>query len=328
MEKARIRVDRDESPTTENIRHVILREVTTPPNMSELLKSIVVWAVELLRADAGEIFLWNQQREELRLSISYGFVESYTGTILKPGEGMAGRVFQSGEPMIVNDYHAWEGRMAALETAIPPWTAVLTVPMKWQERTIGVLAIDADARRRTFDQDDVRLTSLFANVATVAIENTQLYEELQNRSERLKHTLEQEVAQRTAELAHRALQLETSAQVSREITSILDIDKLLTRVVELIQEAFGYYHVLIFLVDPETNRLVLRSASGEVGRQLESRGMYLEIGGRSLNGQVAQTNEALLISDVSQDPRYLVVELLPNTKSELVIPPRPAPAHR
>lgn len=318
---AKIRVDRAKSLTTENLCHVILREITSPPKMSELLKSIVEWAVELLRADAGEIYLWSQEKDELRLSISYGFIESYMGVTLKPEEGMAGKVFQSGEPMIVDDYHAWEGRAAAFESA-PPFVTVLEVPMKWQKQPIGVLAIDADARRRTFDQDDVRLATLFANVAAVAIENARLYEELQDQTAKLKHTLEQKVAQRTAELAHRALQLETGAQVSREITSVLDIDELLTRVVETISEAFGYYNVLIFLVDREANRLVLRAASGKMGRQLQSQGMYLEIGPGSLNGQAAQTNEAVMVNDVSQEPRYLVDELLPDTRAEMVIPLR------
>jgi len=102
---------------------------------------------------------------------------------------------------------------------------------------------------RSFDQDDVRLAILVANLAAVAIENARLYEALQDRAEKRKWTLEQEVAKRTTELAHRALQLETSAQVSREITSILEVDTLSSRVVDLISETFDYYHVFIFLVD-------------------------------------------------------------------------------
>jgi len=82
------------------------------------------------------------------------------------------------------------------------------------------------------------------------------------------NSLEQRVAARTQdlqlaneELNQRAVQLETSAKVARDITSILNIDLLLKRVVELIQETFGYYHVQVFLLEKEANRLALGQAA-------------------------------------------------------------------
>lgn len=300
---------------------LIFREITAHLEMSKVLKSIVEWAAALLQADAGDIYLYDQEREEFVLAISYGFMEEYTGITIKPGEGIAGRIFQTGQPMIVDDYFTWEGRSPTF--APPrPFTTVLKVPLKWQDQIFGVLGIEADARRRTFGEDDVRLLTLFANLAAVAIENARLYGELQSRMENLKRTLEQEVAERTAELAHRALQLETSARVSREITSILDIDELLTEVVELIREAFNYYYVQVFLVDNAAGQLVLRAGSGEIGRQLKSRGLQLEIGSGSLNGLAVQTNAAVLVNDTSGEARYLPDDLLPDTRSELVIPLR------
>jgi len=137
-------------------------------------------------------------------------------------------------------------------------------------------------------------------------------------------SLEQRVTERTQTLQRRALQLETSAQVSQEITSILEIDALLTQVAQLIQEAFGYSHVHVFLVDrdghkPDFNpQLLLRASSGETSLQLQR----LEIGPDSLNGHVAQSNQAVLVNDVTQEPRYLADGLLPETRSELVIPLR------
>ena len=310
-----------DSSAAENAQRETRPEMTSPPKVPELLKSIVQWAVELMRADAGEIFLWDPERAVLVQSISCGFIEAYEGTTLRPGEGLGGRVFQSGEPMIIPDYGAWEGKVAPYET-VAPFVETFAVPMKWQDQTIGVLAIDADTRRRAFDQDDVRLATIFANVATLAIKNAQLYEELEDRSQKLQHTLERQVTQRTAELAHRALQLETGALVSREITAILEINRLLTRVVELIREAFEYYSVLVFLVDDETNRLVLRAASGAAGRRLTNQGLALPIDGKSLNSTTVQTNEAVMVSDVSKEPSFKLVGWLPDTRSEVVIPLR------
>lgn len=119
-------------------------------------------------------------------------------------------------------------------------------------------------------------------------------------------------------LEQRALQLQISAQVGREITSILDIDVLLPRVVEMIREAFGYYHVQVFLLDGNANELVLRASSGN--KCLEHR--RLDIGMSSINAKAAQTGVALLVNDVLRDPGFLPDSQLPETRSELVIPLR------
>lgn len=132
------------------------------------------------------------------------------------------------------------------------------------------------------------------------------------------NNLEQRVRARTAELRQQALRLETSVQVSREITSILNIDTLLTRVVELICEAFGYYHVRIYLVEETGEYLVLQASTNLVDVEVQR----LAIGGKSLNGQAVATNEARLANDVKHDPNYLAERLLPNTRAELVIPLR------
>lgn len=137
--------------------------------------------------------------------------------------------------------------------------------------------------------------------------------------------LEQRVEERTRELTganlalqRRAVQLETSAKVSREAISILDIDNLLARAVRLIGDAFGYYQVMIFLVDPDTGGLVLRACclpvSAASHRLPAARG--------SLNGEAAHTNQAVLVNNVLQDDRYQADEMLPDTRAELVAPLR------
>jgi signal transduction histidine kinase len=293
----------------------------TPTGIPELLTAVVQWAVDLMRADGGLVQLWDPERAMLVQAVSCGICKVFDGATLRPGEGLGGKILQSGEPMIIRDYGTWEGRSASY-APITPFAGSLAVPLRWQDQVIGVLSIDADSRRRAFDQDDIRHATLFADLASMAIKNAQLYEALQERSVELRRTLEQQVVQRTEELGHRALQLETSAQVSREITAILDIDRLLARVVDLIREAFECYSVQIFLVDAETEQLVLHAASGEVGQRLLGGGLSLPIRGRSLNSAAVQRNEALLVNDVSREPRFWRTDSLPDTRSELVVPLR------
>jgi nitrate/nitrite-specific signal transduction histidine kinase len=129
--------------------------------------------------------------------------------------------------------------------------------------------------------------------------------------------LEERVQERTRALRRQALQLETSARVSRDLTaSILNVDQLLTKVVGLIRDAFDYYHVHIYLIDGENQRLVLRASSGKVGSAVQN----LEIAGSSLNSEAALSGEAVLVNDVAEHPRFLADESLPDTRSELVVP--------
>jgi PAS domain S-box-containing protein len=298
---------------------IVFRNTMARSKMSQLVKSIVQLAIELVGAHAGEIFLYDQEKDELRVAFSLGFMEEFKGLTLKPGEGMAGRVFQSGKPLIVDDYDTWEGKAKGFEST-PPFTTILQIPLIWQDQCIGVLGVDADRRLHAYTENDVRMVNLFGTLAAIAIENVWLYEELQNWLEKHKLLLEQQVKLRTAELSRLARRLEISARVSNEITSIMNIDKLLDRVVSLIRDSFDYYYVQIFLVGNRLDRLVLAAASNGMNRSSEKQEKNLEIGPGSLNGLVAQTNQILLVNDVSKESNYLFDEKKPNTKSELVLP--------
>ncbi|HEX9116114.1 MAG TPA: GAF domain-containing protein [Anaerolineae bacterium] len=135
--------------------------------------------------------------------------------------------------------------------------------------------------------------------------------------------LERRVGERTnalqsanAALVRRAVQLETSVRVSREITSILDVNLLLERVVELIRRAFGYYHVLIFLLDHDRDELVLAAGSGEADPQVRR----VNLAQRSINTRAIQTRMAQIVNDVAQSPDFLRDDCLPGTRSEMIAP--------
>ena len=270
-------------------------DITAQLEMTELLESIVKRAVTLLEAEGGSICLYDPEQEELRWVIGYGNTGECIGTALKPGEGMAGQVFQTGEPLIVDDYHTWEGRSPPYDTNLP-LTAVLEVPLKWQERIIGVLGINADAQKRTFNQDNVWLATLFANQAAVAIENARIYEEERKR----------------------ATQLELIGGITEKIASILDLDVLLHQVVHLIQDTFGYYRTSILLVEADSDELILRAVSSPFETLMGH--LRLKIGQEGITGWVAHSGEPLLVNDVRCEPRYYPVKESKDTRSELAVP--------
>jgi GAF domain-containing protein len=270
-------------------------DITAQLAKPELLRSIVERAVTLLEAGGGGIYLYEPEQEELRLAISYAYAEKYAGVTLKPGEGMAGKVFQTGEPFIVDDYRTWEGRAPAYE-ADQPFTAVLEVPLKWHGRIIGVLAIDANMKKRAFNQDDLWLATLFANQAAVAIENARIYEEERRR----------------------VTQLKLIGGITQKIASILNLDELLQQVINLIGDTFSYYRTAVLLVEADSDELVLRAVSSPFVAQIDR--LRLKIGQEGITGWVAYSGKPLLVNDVSREPRYYSSEEVKDTRSELAVP--------
>ncbi len=140
-------------------------------------------------------------------------------------------------------------------------------------------------------------------------------------------SLEQRIEERT-----RALQ--TSTEVSRRLSTILDEGTLLEEVVTQLQSAFGYYHAHIYLVEerkgergeegkgrggPSSSRLLLAAATGEAGKIMLARGHFVAVG-QGLVGRAAASNQPVLVTDTRSDPNWLANPLLPETQSEVAAP--------
>lgn len=159
--------------------HQVALELTTQLELSKLLEVVVQRAADLLNARGGGVYLYDADLQELELVVSHNQGEDHTGTRLGLGEGLSGRVIQEGRPLTVADYRTWPGR-AEEQYPDAPFTSVVAVPLRVGERILGVLSIHNDEREdRAFDSDDVRLASLFAAQAAVAMENARLYQGLE-----------------------------------------------------------------------------------------------------------------------------------------------------
>ncbi|MBE9507558.1 MAG: GAF domain-containing protein, partial [Chloroflexi bacterium] len=152
-----------------------LLDITAPHDLPVLLQTIVERAARLLNALGGGMYLCDPDRGQVRCMVSHNTPRDHTGTVLEYGEGAAGTVAQTGEPLIIDDYRIWPGRAAVFEKE-QPFTAVLSAPMIWQGQVTGVIHVLHDVESRCFTQADLELLTLFANHAAIAIENARLYE--------------------------------------------------------------------------------------------------------------------------------------------------------
>jgi signal transduction histidine kinase len=133
-------------------------------------------------------------------------------------------------------------------------------------------------------------------------------------------TLEQQVADRTREVERRANQVVTGAEIGRAITSLLNVDELIVRIVDLIGQRYGFYYVALFLVDAERRRAVLQYGTGEPGQELKASDHQLPVGGRSMVGWVCAQHVARVARDVAQDAMHQANPRLPDTRAELALP--------
>ncbi len=124
--------------------------------------------------------------------------------------------------------------------------------------------------------------------------------------------LEQRVFERTQAL-------QTSTEVARQLSTILDRDQLLLEVVERVQAAFDYYHAHIYLYNEHTRKLVMAGGTGEAGKTMLANHHQIDLG-KGLVGRAAQDNVVVLVPDVSREPGWLSNPLLTETKAEIAVP--------
>jgi GAF domain-containing protein len=140
----------------------------------------------------------------------------------------------------------------------------------------------------------------------------------------LQANLEQQVEERTSELKRRATQLEAVSSVARTIASVQDIDTLLPAITKLVSQQFDFYHVGIFLLDPQRKIAVLRAANSQGGLRMLGRQHSLPLDSHSIVGFSTLRGEPRIALDVGADFVYFDNPDLPGTRSEMAIPLRVA----
>ena len=169
-----------------------LLDITSPQPLPTLLHIIVERAATLLKATSGGLYLTEPERQQVRCVVSYNTTSDFTGTLLNYGEGAAGQVAQTGQPLIVNDYGTWSHRANIFEGA-NPFLSVMSAPLLWRGQITGVIHVLSNNVEEPFSQEGLNLLMMFANHAAVVVENARLRNELeQELSERKQAETERE----------------------------------------------------------------------------------------------------------------------------------------
>ncbi|MCS6836902.1 MAG: GAF domain-containing protein [Anaerolineae bacterium] len=176
--------------------------------------------------------------------------------------------------------------------------SVVIAPLRVVNRAIGAIWLGS-RQAHDYTDRDVRIFQAFAEQTSLSMEATRLLEQTERR----------------------AAQLETTAQISERVGSILDLDVLLPQVVELIRERFGYDHVQVFMMDDNNEWALLRASTGRIGQELLAIGHKLKRGSESVIGQVTARGELTVALDTADaNVVHKPNPYLPLTRSELALP--------
>ncbi len=213
------------------------------------------------------------------------------------------RCITAGQPVLVDDVSQAEDWLP--NPLLPDTKSELVVPLIVGDKVIGVL----DAQDRTpgrFTASTVALFQTMAGEIGFLFENSELL---------------QRITEQTQALTIFTTQLRTAADIARQLGSVLDPERLLQQVVELLQSRFGLYHAHIYVLDEAAGQLTLQAGSGEVGRVLRERGHSIPLDReRSLVARAARSKTTVLVNDTSLESDFMPNPLLPQTRSELAVP--------
>ncbi len=154
-----------------------MTEISIELELPRLLEAVLERATRLLDGTCGELALYDEANNDLHILARYNFNIERASDRQSPGEGAMGHVALTHQPLIINDYQAWAGSMPEYSHLT---IGLLVMPMMVGEHLIGVIGVAHDGSRRSFDQGDVNLLSLFAQQATIAIQNARLFTEVQH----------------------------------------------------------------------------------------------------------------------------------------------------
>jgi signal transduction histidine kinase/DNA-binding response OmpR family regulator len=242
-----------------------------------LLQEILRSAVTLVGADSGSVYQWDDEAAILRCRRNWNVPATDTTPDVQPGEGLAGQSFVHLEPLVVNEYLAWEHAMPSGQSG--GLRAGIGVPLRHAGRPIGVLVIRAygDSTLR-FSEDDARLVALFADQAAAAMENARLYGGLAVQIERLR----------------------TLTRLNQVISSMLDRTSVLEEIATAAAKLFDWPIVTFWIVDEPTGQL---HATGTIARHPDGLRRDSVAIGEGFTGWVAEHRRPLSVPDTLADPR-------------------------
>jgi putative nucleotidyltransferase with HDIG domain len=263
-----------------NAMQTIITITTSSMDFHKVLSSLMDVIIDTMKVEAGSLLLINDDNE-LEFKVAKGEKsKEIMGFKVKLGEGVAGWVAETGQSKILPEADSKVEVHEDIEEAVDyKVDNIVCVPMKVKDKTIGVIELMNKIGKRRFIKDDLDLLMSLASEVALVIENAKLLEEYQVKIKELSNLI----------------------NISSLINSTLNLDKILTEVMEAASVMLEASASSIFLIDEEKQELYFKIATGEFAEKVKEIRIPINEG---VAGWVATEKKALLVPDVGKDPRF------------------------
>ena len=267
----------------------VSERINSTLDLDELMVRIGEMVKRIVDYEVFAIFLLKEKPQELRVRFSLGHPEEIVKILrIKVGEGIVGRAAQSRRSVRVGDVR----RDPAYIQSLPSVRSELAVPLIAKNRLVGVVDLEAPWPD-FFTEQHQNLLELLAGRIAMAIENARLY----RRSVRQSRTLH------------------LLNEISRELSSVLVLNELLRKIGALTKRLIDYHRFSIMLLDEQSQTINAVISLRQDERMPDKCSVHA---GEGVVGAAASSRQTVVVSDVSKDSRYIMVN--PDTRSEMAVP--------
>jgi phosphoserine phosphatase RsbU/P len=257
-------------------------------DLDQLSANVAEVVQRVLPYDLFALLLYNEKRRDLRIRYALGHREEVIRNLtVKLGEGVTGAAAEQREPVLVGDVRSDPRYLNTVDAV----RTELAVPMTARGRLVGVIDLQS-TRVNAYSEYDRALLRLIAARVAVAIDNARLYHRVDQQNRTMK----------------------TLANISREFSSILDLNALLPKIINTMRELINYDAFSILLVDPDAKAL-RHLFSIRYDQRVNIDNIPL---GKGITGAAAESREVVRVHDTAADPRYIASH--PDIRSEVAVP--------
>ena len=300
----------------------VAQSINRALDLDEVLNQVLDAVFDLVGVNKGSIWLIDAQSHSLKVAntknIPKIMLEALNESQIPVEIEPFATVIKSGQVSVIQGGGIDQrDRLAGYEVPFPD--DVTYVPLKTEKGVFGILAIEAVIHQKSM----LALVTTLADLAAIAIDNARLVHRLNLLTEQL----ELRVRERTKQLAETLQDLteerdrfEMLYQITREVSVSLDLDRVLTEALNLINRAIGISHGSILLLDHGSGELMYRAALG-LDKPLPRGGQKTKYRlGYGLAGTVMELREPRIVPDLSKEPDWISDTEPADRRSAIAVP--------
>ena len=250
---------------------------TISTNLDEIIDSIMDMILRIMRCDAGTLMLINETNNCLEIKTIKGRdAAAINNSPLRLSEGIAGSVAETGESISIPDLTGKTITIPENNNEVDTGLYnILCVPMKFNNRIIGIVEIINRQEKQPFNLEDIGILEAIAAQITMLIENSHLFN----------------LAQKEAKA------LRTLFEVNEVLNSAKDIQSLLDLTIKLAARCMTASTSVLMILDDKADELILNVYGEELLRE------RIKVG-EGIAGMVAKNGEPILIENAETDMRF------------------------